>query len=231
MFSNKVLQKILLILLLVIISLFFTGFIVDEYSNMESEYAQKYTPLIYISHEDTQPIRISYRYNGTTITYYIIWQDEKNPNTVVDFLYRVFRFLYYGSVLDIERVHVFIESNIPYKVVFETLEHEITELYVINGTHAAFKNGTIVQCLSDYRPILYVITWNHMFSITPHKNGNYSLYIPKDDIHKIKFHEYVFMKMYRRSTVGVNRVSDILSVVLLPIVVVEVVEVIKRCRK
>ncbi|MEQ9716416.1 MAG: hypothetical protein ACTSSP_08175 [Candidatus Asgardarchaeia archaeon] len=226
-------KGVALLLILYILVLGFSGYVVDSnYSDMTFANASKYSPIIFTEPGD-KPIKISYLYKDkdNMLTYYIFWKDEYHPDHVIDSLYRFFRTFYFGSSVDIERIKIrFYENNTPELLIFETVNHEVVELLIINKTYAQFKNGSIVKCLRDYHPILYIVTWNHMFGLKPISGKSY-IENNFTNIEKLTLEEYVAFKMFRRSRISLQFLMDLLSLFLLPVVLLVTFENIKRCLK
>jgi hypothetical protein len=151
--------------------------------------AEKYRPIFYQSETIKYEIEFIFfeiieKNDKLILIYRPVWPDEKHPNPIFHFLYKFFRWFYYGSVKDIEFVELVISKRtgeilsfsfekLAHDSALTTPEHEFTTIvrkgnYFYNET----KNNklTAVQ-LSDSHIVLQVTTWNHLLNITKKAEG------------------------------------------------------------
>jgi len=103
----------------------------------------------------------------------VVFKDEDHPNPFTNFFYDIYRFFKYGRVKDIETFFLVVDEEKIKEVRFPgvyagSLDYDDTEN--LHGTITLpakafeFKNGRIV---------IFVNSWNHMFSNKPLKNVKY----------------------------------------------------------
>ena len=101
----------------------------------------------------------------------VVFSDESHPNRIIDWLYHGFRHLRYGRTKDIE-TFVFRyqdKTNIP-----DSIEFPGSYSDGQRWNHFFQHHYERVLSMSDFtmsaaRPVLYINTWNHLFS---NKNTN-----------------------------------------------------------
>ncbi len=119
--------------------------------------------------------------NMITINYRVIWPAEIHPSPVVDKLYRVFRKFYYGSSEDIEIIQVTanLDNKIITQIKMETDSSQQPDVFLSDHAKVVLKRrgssfevwlnqkkiDTITLQFKGTRPIIEVLTWNHVFSI------------------------------------------------------------------
>lgn len=105
----------------------------------------------------------------------IIFWDEDHPNFFVDFVYDIYRFLKWGRMYDIETF--FISDN---SVIFED-DFSNSSSYFQTKNLNNYKEIPFEDFQKDGDNIvIYVSTWNHMFSNMPLKNVKYISYYPNN---------------------------------------------------
>ncbi|OYT38576.1 MAG: hypothetical protein B6U89_05610 [Desulfurococcales archaeon ex4484_58] len=180
---------------LIVISLIYvSGFYVFEYQNSTCDYslAYKYRPIIVDYNGDYKIINVYYTCNTTTITYYIVWEDED-----VDIPgYRLFRALYYGSTKDIEPLVIKLNEDFPSKIILRDHMHRNIIVTVVNDTYAIYDN--VYLKLENYRIRTYIVSENHGFGIKPNPKFNYSIEVSNYSIEKLDLSTYLHEKIGRR---------------------------------
>jgi uncharacterized membrane protein YhhN len=105
----------------------------------------------------------------------IIFWDEDHPNFFADFVYDIYRFLKWGRMYDIETF--FISDN---SVIFEDDFSNSSSYFQTKNLHN-YKEIPFEDFQKDGDNIvIYVSTWNHMFSNMPLKNVKYISYSPNN---------------------------------------------------
>lgn len=105
----------------------------------------------------------------------IIFWDEDHPNFFADFVYDIYRFLKWGRMYDIETF--FISDN---SVIFED-DFSNSSSYFQTKNLNNYKEIPFEDFQKDGDNIvIYVSTWNHMFSNMPLKNVKYISYSPNN---------------------------------------------------
>ena len=97
----------------------------------------------------------------------VVFKDEDHPNSIYNILYDIYRFFKYGRVKDIETFRMVFEDETMKK----TIRFEFPDVYGDELPYDAVDNlhGSAVVPyeefeIEDGRPIVFVNTWNHMFS-------------------------------------------------------------------
>jgi len=103
----------------------------------------------------------------------VVFKDEDHPNPFTNFFYDIYRFFKYGRVKDIETFFLIIDGEKIKEVYFPGVyagSHRYSDTEDLHGTITLpaktfeFKDGRIV---------IFVNTWNHMFSNKPSKSVKY----------------------------------------------------------
>jgi hypothetical protein len=161
MFPLKVLVELYFLLLIVfgLIDGYAQSYTCSKQSNINSIIYQ-YCPII-DSQDRIESIGVELKNN--TIIYRIIWHDEVYPNSFVNYIYRIYRKIKYGSEKDIEYIAVKIGKRKSSTYIIEFEYPQIHKLFFID----LFKHRKIRRII-DYNACrkikLKVITWNHLFS-------------------------------------------------------------------
>ena len=108
---------------------------------------------------------------GTQIT--IVFEDEDHPNPVIDFVYDVYRYFKWGRIKDIESFYlkddyIFFPDDYASVTGFFETENLHIEASIPLEEFDEFEGGKIV----------YINTWNHMFSEKPLKGVSYFILFP-----------------------------------------------------
>jgi hypothetical protein len=186
--------------------------------------ALEYQPIV-CQDEDLRgpsPIEVKYeavpRGDEILMIYHVYWENEIHPNPIVDFVYRLFRILYYGSTIDTEFVEIWVNKttgNVS-KVFFETElssnpkvffpSHVLARVY--RDTDATYvmqirdKKVRIARPITDGRHLtIAVLTWNHEFKLYD-CNGLPS-YTPK--LSMLTNDQYKIQRYVRRSAHTLKR--------------------------
>lgn len=146
------------------------------------------------------------------VIYRIVWPDEKHPNLIIHWLYRIFRRFYFGSIKDIEIVQLKINlktgeiEEIKYETdssndpdVFRS-DHAVAKLVKNSGTEKSYKSYLNEKQMQDIqidfkekKPCIPVLTWNHVFTFTPPREEPYLEYdLPIEELPKEFFRKYRF---------------------------------------
>jgi len=103
----------------------------------------------------------------------VVFKDEDHPNPFVNFFYDIYRFFKYGRVKDIETFFLIVDNGKIEEVKFPGVyagshnfddTENLHESISLPGNVFEFKNGRIM---------IFINTWNHMFSNKPLKNMKY----------------------------------------------------------
>lgn len=153
------------------------------------EIIEKYKPIIHQTENIKKDIQFIFyelieQKSKLVLIYRPVWDDEIHPNPIIHRLYKYFRWIFYGSIKDIEFIEIYIDKKTGEVVSFNyetqtegsTIEapgHEFTE---IEKKGEKYYNKTKDQELGynpfeEYRCILQVKTWNHLLSITEKPQG------------------------------------------------------------
>ncbi|NJE47121.1 hypothetical protein E3E35_06840 [Thermococcus sp. GR7] len=197
------------------VGLYTSGYSLEGYLPWESAKIQEYTPIIHTFPGD-EPYGILYMVDiKGNIYYYIVWEDEYFHNTIIDRLYHFFRSLVYnGNTYDIEAVKIYPDNNSVY---LQTYEH--TDVWAtIQPDESCLWNGqTIPDCTEKGTHVkVYVVTWNHMLSLTP-ENG--TIRVENLPMRQMTVDDYVSLGMFRRTqkTIGGVTVNSLLIAVLITV--------------
>ncbi len=153
------------------------------------EIVEKYKPIIYQTENIKKDIQLLFyelveQKEKIVLIYRPVWDDEIHPNPIIHSLYKYFRWIFYGSVKDIEFIEIYIDKKtgeveaFNYETLAEgsTIEapsHEFTEIER-KGEKYYNKTKDIELSYSPFegwRCILQVKTWNHLLSITEKPEG------------------------------------------------------------
>ncbi len=106
--------------------------------------------------------------HGSSVEVTIIFKDEDHPNPFLDPLYDLYRLAKWGRIEDIETFYITATS-----VVFPDDYASVTSFSQTEGlhTHAEIPIGNFQ--VQDGKILVYVNTWNHMFSNKPLPNLEY----------------------------------------------------------
>lgn len=137
--------------------------------------------------------------NKIVIYYHLFWNDEYNPNSLIDKIYRFIRRLYYGGKCDVEYIQFTVckKTGKIEKVVFETPPNFSILKYYVNSpiilhyqTELLFKNNIIhlseqsffnknrkYKKIAFFRlPLAFqIVTWNHLISYVPNPDNDRNL--------------------------------------------------------
>jgi len=137
--------------------------------------------------------------DSVTLVYYLDWENEIYPQPLLHFLYEIYRRAVYGSVHDIEYIEITVGKldGVVTRIRFETTyngnaaNHNFPEhLRVfgeLNNTRTGYQitvvdqSGNIARTDtvsgiwgSDNRPVLGVMTWNHLYTLLDDSYNVYS---------------------------------------------------------
>ena len=99
---------------------------------------------------------------GKFVEVTIVFKDEDHPDPLIDPLYDTYRFLKWGRVEDIETFYVYED-----KVVFPDDYASVTSFYQTKDLHTYMEVPIDEFEKRDGSILVYVNTWNHMFSNKP----------------------------------------------------------------
>ncbi len=99
---------------------------------------------------------------GKFVEVTIVFKDEDHPDPLIDPLYDTYRFLKWGRVEDIETFYVYED-----KVVFPDDYASVTSFYQTKDLHTYMEVPIDEFEKEDDSILVYVNTWNHMFSSRP----------------------------------------------------------------
>ncbi|TYB95192.1 MAG: hypothetical protein FXF54_04810 [Kosmotoga sp.] len=98
----------------------------------------------------------------------VVFKDEDHPCFLIDIIYDAYRYFKYGRIPDIETFFLHLNDNgtlegIEFPGVYAG-NHKFTDTEDLHGS--AYFSASEVEFINE-RQIIYVNTWNHMFSIEP----------------------------------------------------------------
>ena len=150
---------------------------------------EKYKPIIYQTENIKKDVQFIFyelieQKDKLVLIYRPVWDDEIHPNPIIHSLYKYFRWIFYGSIKDIEFIEIFIDKKTSevLSFSFETLtegspiefpEHEFTEIEKKEEKyyHKTKDYELAYVPFEDSRCILQVTTWNHLLCITENPQG------------------------------------------------------------
>ena len=157
-----------------------------------TQLAKEYQPIILSDKDTPKPIDLKYEVSESNDEYIIVyhaeWEDEKHPNVIQDFAWRIFRFAYFGfTTKDSEYIQINInkQSGKLAKAVFDSpvengfslwahdlritqnLEYLNENIYSL--TQLESDQSETVRLLEN-KLILEVGNWNHLFNIAEENN-------------------------------------------------------------
>ncbi|WP_126993440.1 lysoplasmalogenase [Thermosipho globiformans] len=103
----------------------------------------------------------------------VVFWDEDHPNPFIDFIYDIYRFFKWGRFYDIETFYISKDS-----VIFEDDYCDPQSYFQTENLHNYIKLTTDDFEKDGEKLVVYVSTWNHMFSNKPLPNTNYISYYP-----------------------------------------------------
>lgn len=98
----------------------------------------------------------------------VVFWDEDHPNPFVDFVYDIYRFFKWGRLYDIETFFVLKD-----RVLFEDDYCDSYSYYQLEDLHSRAEIPIDDFEKIDNNVIVYISTWNHMFSNKPLPNTEY----------------------------------------------------------
>ena len=124
--------------------------------------------------------------NETIINADLIWKDEIHPCFCIDWIYRVYRHFKYGRTYDVQSIKYNYDNNLKiYNIYSSNWADEGSSWNICIAKHRCFKYQ-IDKFEKIYdTPIIYVSTWNHMYSL---KQLDINLEFNKDKKPKIYCH-------------------------------------------
>ncbi len=212
------------------------------------EFANRYQPKIFSNPQNpSQPIlwtwyEIIESENTYDIVYYNCWENEISPKKSFDFIYKIFRSVYFGYPLyDIEYLMVKVSKN-NYEIENVTFETSISNDYnkkivthYINFLNQEDKNiytnlikdkkGKVIRENKisidkvGFKIHLGIQTWNHMLCPISNKNRNvYSAFQNSPKLKELSDTDYKKYKFSRKSQSEHKTETEKVSLFLLTIV-------------
>ncbi|MCK4665403.1 hypothetical protein KAU33_01555 [Candidatus Dependentiae bacterium] len=146
----------------------------------ESINVENFLPIFYLPIVDIQNgngiTSVYYDINEDTSTYSIeitvVFADEDHPSKIFDFVYDLFRKQKYKRKEDVETFYIYIDKNFQ----LEKIDFNYNGTGTYSGEQKFFikrpKHFSKIISGRDFklegkRPIIYINTWNHMFSEKP----------------------------------------------------------------
>ncbi|AOP34455.1 hypothetical protein A0128_11710 [Leptospira tipperaryensis] len=123
--------------------------------------------------------------SGKRIELSLVFQDERHPALWKDFVYRIYRKFRYGRSKDIESLRLQFSQTGEWTAIHLKNVYAGEQVFAsdpVEHFDSILKPGSVE--LEEKRPVLYVNTWNHMFS---EKNRNPSLSPKKLKNYEIRF--------------------------------------------
>ena len=135
-----------------------------------ADWAAQFRPEWVAERPEDHPKEIGYEMRhtkpGYRLVYYAVWANETHPNVLLGAVYTVWRWLYYGSVIDIEFVALDLR---PKDGAVETLTLETAGTAVYHVALPAHQRMTFRQ--PQLPIVLRIQTWNHL--ATPVQNTSF----------------------------------------------------------
>ncbi|MBB6063069.1 putative membrane protein YhhN [Thermosipho japonicus] len=103
----------------------------------------------------------------------VVFWDEDHPSLFIDFIYDIYRFFKWGRFYDIETFFILDD-----RVIFEDDYCNSQSYFQTENLHNYKELSTDVFENDGEKLVIYVSTWNHMFSNKPLPNTNYITYFP-----------------------------------------------------
>ena len=97
----------------------------------------------------------------------VVFKDEDHPNPIYDFFYDIYRFFKYGRIKDIETFYIVFEDESmrkPMKIEFPNVYGDELPYDAVENLHGDADVPYENFEFDGKRPIIFVNTWNHMFS-------------------------------------------------------------------
>ncbi|TGM57835.1 surface adhesion protein Lsa23 [Leptospira adleri] len=110
--------------------------------------------------------------SGKRIELSLVFQDERHPSPWKDFVYRIYRKFRYGRSKDIESLRVQFSEKGEWSAIH--LKNVYSGDQTFDADPVSHLDSILkpdLMKLENKRPILYVNTWNHMFSETDRNPG------------------------------------------------------------
>ncbi len=193
----------------------------DSLSIKISEIAKKLQPSIaYSKNLRFPPTEIFYypylKENKLILSYRIIRENEEHPNAIIDFIYKIFRILYYGSMRDIEYIEYMIDLSSGFvdairfeegkvekikvkHLVVEMIRKEngnFTKYYQDNPSHV-----TIFQADYYAKSIVFVMeTWNGLFQVKLKNQTQNDIIVEDLPLHSYSWWVTFKYRIWRRSS-------------------------------
>lgn len=101
----------------------------------------------------------------------VVFWDEDYPNSLIDFIYDIYRFFKWGRFYDIETFFILDD-----KVIFEDDYCNSQSYFQTEKLHNYKELSTNTFEKDGEKLVIYVSTWNHMFLNKPLPNTNYITY-------------------------------------------------------
>ncbi|MBM9500570.1 hypothetical protein JWG44_09960 [Leptospira sp. 201903071] len=133
--------------------------------------------VVYCSARETQ--------SGKRIELSLVFRDERHPSPWKDFIYRIYRKFRYGRSKDIESLRIQLSQSGEWNAIHLKNVYGGDQVFnsdPVEHFDSILKPGPVT--LEGKRPILFVNTWNHMFS---EKDSNPSLSKKKVADYEIRF--------------------------------------------
>ncbi|MBC7116014.1 MAG: lysoplasmalogenase [Pseudothermotoga sp.] len=115
--------------------------------------------------------------HGDRIEYTIVFWDEDHPRALTDLLYDLYRFYRWGRFYDIETFFVY-----PDRIYFPDDFCESESFFQLEDLHNPAELTLDLFEHLDGEPVVYVSTWNHMFSNKPLSGVGYLSYKVEDSV-------------------------------------------------
>ncbi len=123
------------------------------------------------------------------IEFTVLFKDEDHPKALVNFFYDIYRYFKYKRIIDTETffIHYIMTDDAKWYIEYVDFPDDFSgnqSFYEKNVKHFSSKIEGINFERSDDRVIIYINTWNHMFS---NKDTNPKLEKKKVDSYKTYF--------------------------------------------
>jgi hypothetical protein len=126
---------------------------------------------------ENAPIDFFYFDHGNATEVTVVFKDEDHPNGFLDPLYDLYRLAKWGRIKDIETFYIYED-----KVIFPDDYASVTSFYQTEDLHTHAEIPLDEFQRVDGKIVVYVNTWNHMFSNKPLPDLEYVPFIFKPKI-------------------------------------------------
>ncbi len=117
---------------------------------------------------ENPPIAVFEDFDGESTEVTVVFSDEDHPNPLIDIVYDIYRLFRYGRVVDIETFVIKKDT-----VLFPDDFASVSSFHQTENLHTRAEIPIDEFELFDGELVVYVNTWNHMFSNKPLRGLTY----------------------------------------------------------